>query len=170
MVRAPVSLGRRRRALVLTGGPLLGALAALAACGGDDGTRAEQFCDRLREDQSVLSGLPPTPDGLDQVVEAYGNLGEVAPLAVEEDWAVITSLVTAAAEVDPDDPVAVEQVRANAVAATQAILRVTAYAADTCGVSLSGLPVPSTPVTMPDGSTVPPTTPVPGTLPPPSGG
>jgi hypothetical protein len=166
VVRAPVPLGRCRRTLALTGAALL---AAVAACGGDDGTRAERFCDRLREDQSVLSGLPPTPDGMDQVVEAYTNVGEVAPLAVEEDWGVITSVVTAAAEVDPDDPVAVEQVRANALAASQAILRVTAYANETCGVSLSGLAVPSTPVTLPDGSTVPPTTPAPGTLPVPSG-
>jgi hypothetical protein len=165
VVLAPVTVGTRWRA-VLAGGFAL--VLALGACG-EEPTRTEQFCDRLRDGQSVLVTLPPTPDALAQVVEAYRSVEEVAPLAIEEDWTVIASLVAAAAAVDPADPVAVERVRTDAIAATQAVQRVTTFARETCGVSLDGLPVPTTPVTLPDGSTIPPVTVPAGTLPPSSG-
>jgi hypothetical protein len=168
VVHAPVVCGGRRR--LRRGGALAMIVAVSAACG-DDAPRAERFCDRLHDDQSVLSSVPPTPEGLDQVVDAYRDAGEVAPLAVEDDWAVITALIEAAAEADPQDPVAIEQVRTEAVAATQSIERITAYAAETCGLDFSGLPLAptsSTPGEPPVGGTAPATI-APGTLPP-SGG
>jgi hypothetical protein len=166
VVLAPVTVGARRRN-ALAGGLALAIGLVLGACG-DEPTRTEQFCDRLREDQGVLAAIPPTPDGLEQVVEAYRSVEEVAPLAIEEDWTVISSLVAAAAAVDPADPAAVERVRTDAFAATQAVQRVTVFARETCGVSLDGVPVPTT-VTLPDGSTVPAVTVPAGTLPPQGG-
>jgi hypothetical protein len=166
VVLAPVTVGTRRRAAALAGGIALAL--GLLACG-QDPTRTERFCDRLREDQTVLASLPPTPGGLDQVVAVYREVGEVAPLAIEEDWTVISTLISAAAAVDASDPAAVDQVRADALAATQSIERVTSFAAETCGVTLGALLVGTTPVTLPDGATVPPTSAAAGTLPPSSG-
>jgi hypothetical protein len=164
VVLAPVTVGTRRRS-ILVGGALA---VALVACG-EDRTQTEQFCDRLREDQTVLSGLPPTPEAVEQVVDAYRAAEDVAPLAIVEDWTVISSLIAAAATADPSDAAAIEQVRTDALAATQAVQRVTTFARETCGVSLDGLPVPTTAVTLPGASTVPPATSGPGTLPPSSG-
>jgi hypothetical protein len=164
VVLAPVTVVTRRRALLFAGGLAFGL--ALVGCG-EERTRTERFCERLREDASVLSGVPPTPEGLEQVIEAYREVGEVTPLAIAEDWSVISTLISAAASADPTNPAALEQVRADAIAATQAIRRVTTFAAENCGVSLDGLPVPTSPATTPDGSTVPPASP--GTLPPSSG-
>lgn len=168
MVLAPATDGTRRRIRLTGAAPALVMLAVLGlgACG-DDRTRTERFCDRLREDAAVLSAVPPTPDGPEQVIEAYHRAGEVAPLAIEEDWNVILAVVESAAVVDPTDTSAIEQVRADAVAATQAIERVTAFAAETCGVGLGQLAAPAT---TGGGSTVAPGSPVPaGTLPPTSG-
>ena len=167
MVLAPVTVGARRRSF-LAGGVALTLALALVACG-ESRTQTEQFCARLQEDQTILSGLPPTPEAVTQVVDAYRAAQDVAPLAIEEDWTVISSLISAAAAADPADPAAVEQVRTDAIAATQAVQRVTTFARETCGVSLDGLPVPTTVVTLPGASTVAPATSTPGTLPPPGG-
>jgi hypothetical protein len=166
VVLAPVTVGTLRRAVMVAGGFALGL--AVVACG-DDRTRTERFCDRLRDGHTVLAALPPTPEGMQQVVDAYREVGEVAPLAIQEDWTVISSLISAAAAADPTDSAATDQVRAEAIAATQAIQRVTAFVFESCGVNLGVLPTGTAPVTLPDGSTVPPTTAVVGTLPPPSG-
>jgi hypothetical protein len=147
------------------------AVVVLASC--DKGSREDRFCGRLADDQALLAVVPTDPDELDEFVERYQELADVAPLAIEEQWRTITELVEAVATEDLTDPAIADRLRDRAVAATRSIDEVRAYARTTCGVELvvaatSGTTttVPgvtttagSTTTTLPQAGTVPPVAP-----------
>jgi hypothetical protein len=142
------------------------AVTALASC--DQGSRQERFCDKLVEEHTLLATVPTDPAQLDDFVERYEDLGDVAPLAIDEQWTTITDLVSAVATADLADPATADRLRDQAVAATKAVNEVRVYAQDTCGVDLVFASVaPATAPADPSATTLPATAPatVPPTVP-----
>jgi len=158
--------------------PLLAAVAVVAAvtvlgsC--DKGSREDRFCKKLAEDQSLLAVVPQDPGDFDDFVARYRQLAAMVPLAIDDQWHTITSLVEDVATADLTNPAAADRLRDRAVAATKAVEQVRAYAQSTCGVNLvlatpSGITpstVPGTPTTAAGGAPATPPPTQPGTVPP----
>jgi hypothetical protein len=109
----------------------------LAGCHGTSRTQA-RFCDRLRTSEPVLTAAIASPDAAHIVVEEFVALGKVTPLAIEDDWNILTDLVQTADTMDLGDPAAQSALAAKVFAADAATKNVLAYAEDRCGVDLSG--------------------------------
>jgi hypothetical protein len=153
---------------------VVAAVTVLGSC--DKGSREDRFCKQLAEDQSLLAVVPQDPGDFDDFVARYRQLAAIVPLAIDDQWHTITSLVEDVANADLSNPAAADRLRDRAVAATKAVDQVRAYAQSACGVNLvlatpgaapstaPGTPTtaaaggaPATPSTQP--GTVPPTVP-----------
>lgn len=82
------SLTRRtNRPTALLAGGLLAASMTLAGC---SGSGTEAYCDALAETKADLDGLDEGDAGaLDAAFDAFEELGDKAPVEVEEDWEVV---------------------------------------------------------------------------------
>ncbi len=78
-----------------------------------------------------------TPNEVSNLVDSYGRLLDVAPLAVQDDWAALTDLVKAAAEVDAADPASVQKIADLAYASQRHAMNASAWVLATCGVDIS---------------------------------
>ena len=83
--------------------PLVGLAWALVACGGSGGDRAGRFCAEVKADQPTITATVADPTGVDHVVDRFHDLEQTAPLAIEDDWQVLTQLVETAAAIAPGD-------------------------------------------------------------------
>jgi hypothetical protein len=148
------------------------AVTVLGSC--DKGSREDRFCKKLVDEQSLLAVVPQDPGDFDDFVARYRQLAAIVPLAIDDQWHTITSLVEDVATADLSNPAAADRLRDRAVAATKAVEQVRAYAQSTCGVDLvlaTPGPVPSTapgtPTTVAgSGAPVTPPPTQPGTVPP----
>ncbi len=112
------------------------ALTVLASCGGPART-ATNFCRQLQKELPSIAMPAATPHEVSDLVESYGRLLNVAPLAVQEDWAALTNLVKAAAKVDAADPESVQKVADLAYASQKHATNAAAWALANCGVDIS---------------------------------
>ena len=108
-----------------------------SACG-DKRNDATNFCRQLDQELPGLSAPLTSQSAIDQMVARYRRLGDVAPLAVAEDWDALTSLMADAAKVNPNDQTEMETFAEEALVANSASQRALRWVLDTCGVDLSG--------------------------------
>ena len=111
-------------------------LTVLASCSRPART-ATNFCRQLQQEMPGIAMPAATPSQVSDLVDSYGRLLDVAPLAVEEDWAALTDLVKAAAKVDAADPASVQQVADLAYATQRHATNAAAWVLATCGVDIS---------------------------------
>jgi hypothetical protein len=93
------------------------------------------------------------------MVDRYERLLEKAPLSIEKDFAVLTDLLRAAEDVDPNKPDEVQTLADATYAANQSALAVRDWIKSTCAVDIStGLNIdpPRLPTTTVVGTTVAP--------------
>jgi len=98
---------------------------------------ATNFCRLLETHRDAFTGLPTTGDRVAELAERYAELLEVAPLAVEDDWAALTRLVREAASVDPNDPAAVESLVESSYLTEASALAAAKWVLETCGVDIA---------------------------------
>ncbi|MEY3615571.1 MAG: hypothetical protein RLZZ518_572 [Actinomycetota bacterium] len=112
------------------------AAVVLAACAETPRT-ATNFC-RVLSDRIGLITTPPTSnDDVQQLIEHYDRLVEVAPLEVEDDLATIRDLFIAASQVNASDPESVQSVADAAYNAERAAEDAGIYVGAVCGLDLS---------------------------------
>lgn len=111
-------------------------LTVLASCGKPART-ATNFCRQLQQELPGIAMPAATPNEVSNLVDSYGRLLDVAPLAVQDDWAALTDLVKAAAEVDAADPASVQKIADLAYASQRHATNAAAWVLATCGVDIS---------------------------------
>jgi hypothetical protein len=115
---------------------LLPAVIVFAACGSTPRT-ATNFCRQLANEIDGLADLPATPNAINDAVERYERLLEVAPLAVEDDWRALTELLRAAGDLDASNEEAVQGVVDQAYASERAAQDAMEWVMTNCGVDIS---------------------------------
>lgn len=87
-----------------------------------------------------LGATPVTQSDVDVLVSRYQRISEVAPSAVADDWAKLTSVLANASKLNMANADAVEAFTKEALQANKATARALQWVKDTCGVDLSGFP------------------------------
>ena len=139
----------RRRLVVAIA---LAATVAHAACGDDAPERTEgAYCTEVGNRLTDLnSPVIATADDVEAVLESWREVAARAPLAVEDDWAVVIANMETAATVDPNDPESVQQMADAARQGEPAATRVITYTYQLCGATIGGVtPVTTTPLQVP---------------------
>lgn len=124
--------------------------AALASGCGSEQRTGTNFCRRLADALPEIGEAMATQGDVLEQVSRYESLLEVAPLTIEADLGTLVDLLRQAADVDTDDPVALQALADAAYAANRASKNVAAWVVDTCAVDIAtGLAVtpPRTPTT-----------------------
>lgn len=92
----------RWRALGLVG-LTLGATALTVSCSDPDRS-ATRFCGSLNQALPNLTVTVTSSDDIAALVNRFEDLNAITPVAIEEEWQSLTSLVQLAAATDPLDP------------------------------------------------------------------
>lgn len=118
---------------------VLVATLAPTACG-DDGpvaSDARRFCDEAAAHTSAIVA-PPVSDeaGLAATLDFYRLMGQLAPLAIAEEWNQLVVALETANELVRGDPESEQLVAATAYAVEPAAYRVHVWLERNCGVTL----------------------------------
>lgn len=124
-----------RRVTVVASGVVLVGM-SLSACA-DKKRDATQFCRQLALELPGLRAPLQSQSDVDQLIERYRRIGEVAPLAVSKDWNTLTALLEETARVDAGDAAQLEELAQSAYAKNTAAQQALTWTRDTCGVDLS---------------------------------
>lgn len=144
----------------------------LVSCSDPDRS-ASRFCAELASALPLLTGPLVEPADVDDLVRRYERLDRITPLAVEDDWHLLTELVRTASDVDVNDPDSRQEVADLAYRSERAARDVAIWVETTCGLSMpdvigveGSVPVSLPPQTEPPPvDTIPPGTTPPGTMP-----
>lgn len=109
---------------------------AVAACGSTPRT-ATNFCRQLQEEISGMTESPVTPGAINELVERYERLLEIAPLAVEDDWRALTEMLRLTADMDASDESSIQAVVDEAYATERSAQDAQQWVVTTCGVDIS---------------------------------
>jgi len=130
-------------------------LVSIAACSSDaPATTNGQYCATVSANLEKINspGIVDVAD-VEATAKLYRTITSVAPLAVQKEWATMTSNVEAAAAVDANDPASVQRVADMTRSSQQAAFAISDYTSKLCGVTI-GTPTTTLP---PVGTSVPTT-------------
>jgi hypothetical protein len=119
---------------------------AVTACSDDTPPATDgQYCAEVSANLDQLNA-PAIADvaAIGDATELYRSITSIAPLAVQKEWATMTSNVEAAAAVDPNDPASVQKVADMARSSQHAASSIADYTSKVCGVTL-GIPATTLP-------------------------
>jgi len=112
----------------------------VAACGGgDDATTADagRFCAQATEQRDIILSPPMSSEAeLEASLEFYRLMGQLAPVAIAEEWAVLVEAMETASTVVPGDPESEQLVAMTAYATEPSAFRVKDWLLDNCGLDL----------------------------------
>jgi hypothetical protein len=136
-----------RAILTATAGLLLCA-PTLAACNRDDAGNAERFCGEIAENKAALT----TPelqytDDVEPLLALYREIGDLAPLAIEEEWNDLVSAYETASTVVPGDTDSEQAAVAAIYSAEESAANVDVWLRANCAVDIGPVVtlVPHTP-------------------------
>lgn len=132
MARSP---RRPHRTAVVVAASVL-ATAALAGCG-DDGPDAGRFCGEIvaHRDELVDPQLA-FADDVEPLLALYREIGDLAPLAIEQDWDQLILNYETAATVVPGDPETEQRAIEVALRSERAAASVSRWLQENCGVDI----------------------------------
>ena len=140
---------------------MLFAVAALiglgAACGNDEAPSAERFCGEVAANKDVLTNPQLVAAGdVDALLDLYRDIGDLAPLGVEDDWNQIVSAYETASTVVIGDEESEQAALTAIYSSEQSAAEVEAWLLANCAVDIGPVftIVPQGPVEV----TVPPET------------
>ncbi|MFN3254888.1 MAG: hypothetical protein ACE37B_04275 [Ilumatobacter sp.] len=134
MIR-PITIRRAR-----TASAAVAAVGLLAACGGDSGGSAERFCGEIDVNRAALTSPDLRfTDDVEELLVLYRSIGELAPLAIEEEWSQLIVNYETASTVVPGDPASMQLVVVTALESEAAAARVGEWLMQNCGVDLGPL-------------------------------
>ena len=115
------------------------ALVVLGACSRDDGevSDAERFCGEAIENRNSLVAPPLSTDAeVDATLDFYRLMGQLAPVAIADEWNDLLLSLETASTLVPGDP-ASEQVMAKTAYATEpSAYRVKKWLLDNCRLDI----------------------------------
>lgn len=139
--RQPVSPPRRRRrpgaARLAVVGAAVAAI-AVTACerGGTAGDEAA-FCeDAIANADAIVRPVIDTPDDVEAVLQIHRDLGDEAPLDIEEHWTALVVNLETAATVNPSDEASVQRALARAYATEESAYEVRTWLLEHCDLDL----------------------------------
>jgi len=93
---------------------------ALTACGDDGSGNAERFCGEIAENKEALTApVLEFTDDIEPFLDLYREIGDLAPLSIQQEWNQLVSAYETASTVVVDDP-ASQQVAATAIYSSEA--------------------------------------------------
>jgi hypothetical protein len=111
----------------------------LTACSRDQTVEsdAERFCGEAIAQTSLIVAPPlATEAELQATLEFYRLMGELAPVAIAEEWNDLVVNLETAATVVPGDPESEQRVATTAYATEPSAFRVKTWLRDNCGVDI----------------------------------
>ena len=126
----------RRRPLPIAG---LVLLAVVTACGDDDAavSDANEFCGRATEQQDMILSPPMASEAeLEASLEYFRLMGQLAPIAIAEEWGDLVHSMETASTVVPGDPASEQLVAMTAYATEPSAYRIKKWLLDNCGLDL----------------------------------
>lgn len=115
-------------------------MGAAAACGdGDDAVTsdADRFCGRATEQRDMILSPPMATEAeLQASLEFYRLMGQLAPVAIAEEWGVLVHAMETASTVVPGDPDSEQLAAMTAYATEPSAYRVKDWLLDNCGLDL----------------------------------
>ena len=120
---------------------LFSVVAAVGGCSSDAPPATDgQYCATVSASLGQLNA-PAIVDsaGIEETSRLYRSITSVAPLAVQKEWETMTSNVEAAANVDPNDPVSMQQLADMARSSQHAATTISDYTSRLCGVTIGTL-------------------------------
>lgn len=114
------------------------AAGVLAGCGDDEPrSSAPQFCEEARSNTSLIVAPPMgTEAELDETLDFYRLMGELAPIAIAEQWNRVLGAMETAASVVPGDVASEQLVAKTAYAMERSAYEVKVWMNRNCGVDL----------------------------------
>mgnify|MGYP001817059962 CR=1 FL=1 len=113
------------------------AIVALAACGDDpvesDGPR---FCGEAIENRNSLTTPPSSEAEVAATLELYRLMGQLAPVAIAEEWNVVLNSFETAATLVPGDPESEQLVARTAFASEPSAFAVKKWLLENCGLDI----------------------------------
>jgi len=132
---------RRLLGISLVAGALL-----IASCRSDDVRRTdERYCATVKQHLTERNApnIATTGD-IDRAVDLYRSIAKVAPLAVEQEWDVLTLAYQTAATVVPGDQASVQKAADTIRAAQQSATAIATYTQERCKEQIGPAIVPTT--------------------------
>jgi hypothetical protein len=136
------------------------ALVAIVSCG-ESGGDAERFCGEIAANAEALTNPQLiSSDDIEPLLELYRDIGDLAPLAVEEDWNQLVSAYETASTVVVGDQASEQEALAAIYSSEESAAMVDRWLRENCAVDIGPVAtiVSHTPVTAPPPS-APPSTP-----------
>ena len=110
---------------------------AAAACGGDSAGSAEQFCGEVAANADALTNPQlEFSDDIEPLLELYREIGELAPLAIEQEWDQLVAAYETASEVVPGDSASEQEALAAIYSSEQAAATVQRWLTENCAVDI----------------------------------
>ena len=110
----------------------------VAACGDDSvQSDAERFCGEATTRRDMIVSPPmATSEEVEATLDFYRLMGELAPVAIAEQWNDIVSAMETASTVVPGDPDSEQQVALQAYATERSAYEVAVWLRRNCGVDI----------------------------------
>ena len=110
----------------------------VAGCSGStDGPDASRFCGEIQANQAALFAPDLTSTAqIAPLIELYRSVGELAPLAVEQDWDQLVRNYETAATVIPGDDASMQIAAAEAYQSEKSAATVKQWLIDNCALDI----------------------------------
>ena len=134
---SPVRRRHRPSRRIAVGAGLAAAVLAVAACGDDDGGSAERFCGEVAANRDALTNPQlEFSDDIEPLLDLYREIGELAPLAIQQEWNQLVAAYETAGEVVPGDSDSEQEALAAIYSSEQAAAAVERWLMENCAVDI----------------------------------
>jgi hypothetical protein len=119
-------------------GCVLASVGLLVACGDDSiQSDAERFCGEATTRRDMIIAPPMSTEAeLEATLDFYRLMGQLAPVAIAEQWNEIVAAMETASTVVPGDPDSEQQAALQAYATERAAYEVAVWLRRNCGVEI----------------------------------
>jgi len=112
------------------------ALAVVSACG-DDGGDAARFCSEVVEHRDELTNPELAfEDDIEPLLDLYREIGESAPLAIEDDWDRLVAAYETASMVIPGDEASEQEALAAIYSSEESAAEIDRWLTANCAVDI----------------------------------
>lgn len=109
----------------------------LAACGDDDAGNAGRFCGEIDVNKAALTNPAlEFSDDIEPLLTLYRDIGELAPLAIEQEWDQLVAAYETASTVVPGDEESEQEALAAIFSSEKAAAAVDAWLQENCAVDI----------------------------------
>ncbi|HSP04209.1 MAG TPA: hypothetical protein VLR27_11940 [Acidimicrobiales bacterium] len=132
---------------------------ALAGCGDDEvASDAERFCGEATVNRDMIVAPPLSNEAeVAATLDFYRLMGQLAPIAIAEEWNELVVAMETAAAIVPGDPASEQEVAMTAYATERSAYEIAVWLQRNCGVAIPITTIaPQAPLPPPTTALVPP--------------